>query len=325
MKILYIEHQAKQYPQTEHIISVFPRAEIVWINHYKNLFDKPIPYETKDCLIVARLTWNALLPVPETYGYWAHAYFLRTQLNCVFDCAYCYLKGAFRNDFPVYFVNYDDIKQQIVDEVVRVRASWYHDTIWIYPSNRTDLVGSEHIWSFHQQFVSFFESLENVMIESRTKSTMMKPLLNLGLVPKNTELAFSLNAQEIIDQYERATPPLEKRIGALNQMLDAWRKVWLRLMPLIPVLAYQTIYERFLQQIRDQIAVDRCSSLFFGWLLLTKQDLKQMQKKAPTLSLFPLLTTETWWLMRTGTAERKELYELIGRYFPQAKVSFDEM
>lgn len=95
------------------------------------------------------------------------------------------------------------------------------DQIWVYPSNRTDLVGSEHIGSFHQHFVPFFEQFDNVMIESRTKSTMMKPLLNLGVVPKHTEIAFSLNASEIITQFERATPSLEKRIKAVNQMLDA--------------------------------------------------------------------------------------------------------
>ena len=73
------------------------------------------------------------------------------------------------------------------------------------------------------------------MIESRTKSIMMKPLLEFKTPPKHTELAFSLNAQEIIDQFERATPPLEKRIKAVNQMLDAGRNVGLRLMPLLPI------------------------------------------------------------------------------------------
>lgn len=325
MKTLYIEQQAKQYPQTEHIISKFPYAQIVWIKHYKNLFDKNISYETQDCLIVARLTGKALLPVPESYGYGAHAYFLRTQLNCVFNCAYCYLKGAFRNDFPVYFVNYDEIKIQITEEINRVRETGYHDTIWMYPSNRTDLVWSEHVGSFHQQFVPFFETLDKVMIESRTKSTMIKPLLNLWIVPQHTEIAFSLNAQEIIDQFERATPSLEKRITACNQLLDAWRKVGLRLMPLIPVENYKKIYEHFLWQICDQIAVDRCSSLFFGWFLLTANDLKQMQKKSPESTLRPLLQQWTGSLLRTGEQERSELYTLILKYFPEAKVSMDEM
>lgn len=323
--ILYIETQAKHYPQTDHIIRIFPRAEIVRIKHYKNLFDKNITHTTEDCLIVARLTGKALLPVPESYGYGAHSYFLRTQLNCVFDCAYCYLKGAFRNDFPVYFVNYDEIQEQITTEIDRVRATGYKDQIWIYPSNWTDLVGSEHIGSFHQQFVSFFETLENVMIESRTKSIMMKPLLDLGIVPKHTELAFSLNAHEIIQQFERATPPLEKRIKAVNQMLDAGWKVGLRLMPLIPVSDYLPIYERFFQQLREQINIDRCSSLFFGWFLLTTNDQKLMQKKDPDSALRPLLKQHDGTLMRTWENQRRELYALIMHYFPDAKVSMDEM
>lgn len=323
--ILYIETQAAHYPQTDHIISKFPRAEIVRIKHYKNLFDKNISYETKDCLIVARLTGKALLPVPETYGYWEHAYFLRTQLNCVFDCQYCYLKGAFRNDFPVYFVNYYEIKEQITHEIDRVRTTGYTGQIRIYPSNRTDLVGSEHIGSFHQQFVPFIETLDNVMIESRTKSIVMKPLLNLGMVPQNTELAFSLNAQEIIYQFERATAPLDKRIKAVNQMLDAWWKVGLRLMPLLPVHGYLDIYERFFKQLQNEIPIDRCLSLFFWWFLLTTGDFKQMQKKHHDSALRPLLSTQDWVLVRTGEQQRRELYALIMNYFPSAQVSMDAM
>jgi len=163
------------------------------------------------------------------------------------------------------------------------------------------------------------------MIESRTKSIMMKPLIELWVVPKNTELAFSLNAQEIITQFERATPPLEKRIKALNQMLDAWWKVGLRLMPMIPVSGYLAIYERFFQQLKNHIAIDRCSSLFFGWFLLTTNDQKLMQKKAPGSLLRPLLKQQDGTLLRTGEQERNELYQLIRQYFPTAQVSMDEM
>jgi hypothetical protein len=41
MKI-YIEHQVKNYPQTQKIIEKFPNAEIIWIKNYKNIFDKNI-------------------------------------------------------------------------------------------------------------------------------------------------------------------------------------------------------------------------------------------------------------------------------------------
>ena len=119
---LYIESQIKDFPLTQQILSNFPHAETIYIQHYKNLFDKHIPYTHKKSLILARLTAPALLPVPPSYGYPGTNYFLRTALNCVFDCAYCYLKGAFRNDTPVIFVNYDEIQQQVRNKIATQRS-----------------------------------------------------------------------------------------------------------------------------------------------------------------------------------------------------------
>jgi hypothetical protein len=39
---IYIEHQAKNYPQTKKILEKFKNADIVWIKNYKNIFDKNI-------------------------------------------------------------------------------------------------------------------------------------------------------------------------------------------------------------------------------------------------------------------------------------------
>jgi len=39
-------------------------------------------------------------------------------------------------------------------------------------------------------------------------------------VPKNTEFAFSLNPQELIDKYEKGTSNLEDRIKAINTLLE---------------------------------------------------------------------------------------------------------
>jgi len=38
--IIYIEKQAKDYSQTKQIIEKFKNSNIVWIDNYKNLFDK---------------------------------------------------------------------------------------------------------------------------------------------------------------------------------------------------------------------------------------------------------------------------------------------
>jgi len=61
----------------------------------------------------------------------------------------------------------------------------------------------EALSDFHQSFIPFFEQFENVLMETRTKSGNIQSLLDLEFVPQNTEIAFSLNPQVIIDEYER--------------------------------------------------------------------------------------------------------------------------
>jgi hypothetical protein len=151
------------------------------------------------------------------------------------------LKGAFKNDIPVYFVNYDDIKKEIVEKIEKIPLSpalspqgrkgeegdfelklkqnlAYKDKIWFYSSDYSDILGMDNISGFLEEFVPFFENPtlnsplpqgrgargEGIaMMEIRTKSANIKSILDLGFVPKNTEFAFSLNPQELIDKYEK--------------------------------------------------------------------------------------------------------------------------
>jgi spore photoproduct lyase len=91
--IIYIENQVRDYPQTKKILDKFPNADIVWIKHYKNIFDKKIPKSMEKSFVLAKSTGDVVLRAPDGYGHNnKQAYFFKTSLNCVFDCAYCYLK-----------------------------------------------------------------------------------------------------------------------------------------------------------------------------------------------------------------------------------------
>jgi len=91
--LIYLEQDIKNHPVAKEILSKFSDANVVEIQHYKNVFDKTIAYPTEKCLILAKSDRLKLFPVPANYGYSdCKAFFFVTQLNCVFDCAYCYLK-----------------------------------------------------------------------------------------------------------------------------------------------------------------------------------------------------------------------------------------
>jgi len=77
----------------------------------------------------------------------------------------------------------------------------------------------ENLTEFHKTFIPFFEKFEKVKMESRTKSSNINPLLDLEIVPKNTEIAFSLNPEEIISKYEKGTSNLKSRIESINSLI----------------------------------------------------------------------------------------------------------
>lgn len=120
--IIYVERKAKQYTLTQEILGRFSHSQIIEINHYKDLFDKTIgDFCLEPCIILAKQEHIAILESPDNYGFPGKSFFFKPSINCLFDCSYCYLKGAFKNRFPVVFVNYEDMQHSIRETIFKIR------------------------------------------------------------------------------------------------------------------------------------------------------------------------------------------------------------
>jgi spore photoproduct lyase len=63
--IIYIEKQAKNYPQTIKILEKFKNSSIIYIDNYKNIFDKDFTnLDSKKSLIIAKLNSPAVSEAP---------------------------------------------------------------------------------------------------------------------------------------------------------------------------------------------------------------------------------------------------------------------
>ena len=360
--IIYIENRAKDYPQTKKILEKFSNAQVLYIDNYKNIFDKNIPgnVSQKPNFIIAKLTSPAITKAPDWYGHNnKQAFFLKTSLNCIFDCSYCFLKWAFKNDIPIYFINYDDIRKEIVEKIKEIGQTHrsaptennvggnlsvhpedetnndfelklsqdfdYKNKVWFYSSDYSDILWMDNISGFLCEFVEFFENplslalsprgrkgVEDIaMLEIRTKSANIKPILDLWFIPKNTEFAFSLNPQELIDKYEFGTSSLEDRIKSINILLEKDYKVGLRFLPLLPVKNYEEIYTKFVWEIKQKIDYWKISSTFVSWLLYTKSDYNTILKKYPKLDVLYRLKEDDWIFMREEKQVRDFFYSLF--------------
>lgn len=309
--IIYLEKQAKKYDLTNLILDFYKDCQIIEVDNYKNIFDKNINFTTEKCLIIAKLSWNWITEVPPNYSKYKKAFFFKSSLNCVFDCSYCYLKWAFKNNFQTIFVNYDDIKESIEAKIIEIRNSWYQDKIMFYASDYSDNIATENITQFHKYFIPFFEQFDNVLMETRTKSVNIKGLLDLWFVPKNTEIAFSLNPSEIIDKYEKWAPSLNQRILAINELLRKNYKVWIRFLPLLNINNYLQIYADFLDYIIQEIDLSQVNSIEIWSLLYTKEDYNKILKKESHADFLYRLSEEDGDFIRNSREFRKSIYELF--------------
>lgn len=278
----------------------------------------------------------------------------------------------------VYFVNYDDIKEQIIEKIQKTphpnpllwsrgnnknvlplspkgETEWgltmeesnyelkiksdYNNAIWFYSSDYSDILWMDYLSGFIQEFVPFFEKINSPlpqgrggevgsMMEIRTKSANIRPILDLWFIPKNTEFAFSLNPQELIEKYEKGTSSLEDRIEAINILLRKGYKVWLRFLPLLPVNNYKEIYTEFVEEIAKKIDMSKISSSFASGLLYTKKDYNVMLKKYPKLDVLYKLKEEknnTDWFIREEREVRDFFYSLFTKLDTTCFICLDEV
>ena len=320
--LLYIEEKVINHPRTKSIQNIFPKAEIVPINNYKSIFQQKINWPTSQTRIIAQLEGNAVVEAPTWYGHSDHGFFFKTTLNCIFDCQYCYLKWAFKNHFPVHFVNYQDIQDQIATKIDKRQKDNPKKTMRWYASDRSDTQWFDAFLWWNKTFFPFFDNFTNIMVESRTKAYDISSLLTIES-PTNFEIAYSLNPQILINKYEKWTAPLATRITNINKLLNHWYKVWIRCMPVLPVPNYQEIYEQFLQYLTTNIDVQKIYSFFVGWLMYTDEDYKKIKQKEPWLDILYRLEKSPDWFRRESKSIRNSIYNLFKKYIPNCQICMD--
>lgn len=322
--IIYLEKQAKKYELTSRILEKFSTCQVIELNNYKNIFDKTIwDFPTEKCLILAT-TGDNITKAPENYWPTDHSYFFKTSINCIFNCKYCYLKWAFKNDFLTIFVNYNEIKSSIERKILDIRNSWYDGLIYFYASDYSDIQWLDHISEFNKNFIDFFEQFENVLVESRTKSANIWSLLELENIPKNFEIAFSLNPQEIIEKYEIWASNLYSRIEAINKLINKWFKVSLRFLPLLPISDYKKIYSDFLENIKEKIDLSKIYSIQVWSLLYTLDDHKNILKKQKNVDILYKLEESDDKFVRLNKQIRNDLYGLFKEKLWDFNICLDE-
>ena len=283
---IYIEQDLLGHSRVEKLLLRYPGVPVVAIERYGEVFNRKAQnfrlQKQKPALIVASKYNKCVLPAPESYGLGGkHNYYFSHLLNCIYDCRYCFLQGMYRSAHYVWFVNYEDFADAIVDKINKHK----NEPSYFYSGYDCDSLALEPLTEFVDYFLPLFADYPTALLELRTKSTQIRKLLDRTPL-ENCVIAFSFTPDNISRALEHKVPENRKRIESIKKLQQKGLKVGLRFDPLIYDDEYFSSYQQLFNNIFSEVDANSLHSVSLGVFRLPEAFYRNMQKLYPDEKLF---------------------------------------
>lgn len=280
MQCMYIEKNITSHPRVERIIKKTNPKHIIYCDNYKEVFNPKAQnfriQKQAPALILAEKKGSRVLPSPPGFGIGGeNNYYFSHMLNCLYDCRYCFLQGMYPSANYVVFVNYEDFMEDI-----KSLASSKSSTCYFFSGYDCDSLAYEPVTAFVKEFLPFFKSLKNAIVELRTKSTNINELLRQPAY-SHCVVAFSFTPEEIANEIENKVPSVDKRIQAMSEIAAQGWPVGLRFDPLIYHPEFKNLYERLVNKIFSILKNKSLHSVSLGPLRFPEKMYQKILKLYP--------------------------------------------
>lgn len=281
---IYIEKKVWSHPGTQRILRHFPKAQIIEINHYKDVFNR----RGQDCgqqkraksLILAAKEGQLFYkgaPVCQDFGN-TNFYYCSTMMNCIFDCSYCYLKGMYPSGHMVIFVNLEDYFAEL-ERMLR------ETSVYLCLSYDADLLAVESVTGYVRQWAAFASQQENLKLEVRTKSARAGMWRELPCL-SNVIYAFTISPQPMIEACELGTPSAAARLACALEGLEKGFPVRLCFDPMICLPSWKEDYGVLLRQLDEafsdrQLSMNQLTDVSVGCFRISSDYMKQLRRVEP--------------------------------------------
>ncbi|MGD0518907.1 MAG: radical SAM protein [Thermoguttaceae bacterium] len=173
---------------------------------------------------------------------------------CPYGCHYCYLAGTpgvWFSPTVKIFLNLEEI----LAEVNRTANQLAMPTAF-YLGKLQDGLALEPLSGYARTMVPFFARHPHARMVILTKSADIDNLLDLDHAGR-TILSWTVNAPEIVRDYERNSPDVMDRIEAMRRCAQIGYPVRAVVMPIIPIADWQEVYGRFMASLIASVPLSR--------------------------------------------------------------------
>jgi spore photoproduct lyase len=323
---LYVEEGAMEDPVTKRLLAAFPRAQVVPIAHYKDVFNRRrqnilLQHRCQNLIVAGRREKSVFpgAPVCQSFGN-EHFYYCSSVMNCLYDCSYCYLKGMYPSGNLVVFADLD----RIFAEVETLLAKF---PVYLCVSYDTDLLPLEGLLGYVSRWCAFTKDHPGLSIEIRTKCGRQDLFASL---PKSERVifAFTLSPKEVISSYEQGAGSLAERLLAARAAKDAGFPIRLCFDPVLALPGWERAYGELVEETAKTIDLAGVRDFSVGTFRISDQYLAALRRCEPGCALvqYPFVTDHGTCSYLPALAGRMEEFlagELRSRD-PEAKIFFWE-
>lgn len=266
-KTILLWQKVADDPEAQRILELFPSTKVQLIKHQRK---PPSPYMSP---AQALLAGKRTLMIGQTSSFVGHfdgrlgsnvrccPYYKLVPLSngCPYYCIYCYLAFVYRQYSPFIKINinYDTMFRQIRKTIANSRGK-----VSFNMGEMLDSLALDHITNLTTKLIPIFSGFSNVFLMLLTKSVNIDNLLDVES-NSHTVVSWSLNARQIISQYELGTADFDERIKAAKQCQDHGYRIRIRIDPGIIYTDWQNGYADL---IRETLTIIRPENITLGML-----------------------------------------------------------
>lgn len=273
---LYIEEKVINHPYTRRILQRLGDVPLTVVEDYRKIgLEKDFRVraeEDKNCLALAEKKGEVIKNVGRMEE---DQFYLFHEIDCRYDCEYCYLQYYFNTKVPVVFVNRDEVLGRMENILQKSESPYFH------VGEVCDSLAFDNITGFSGDVCELFSRYPNGTVEFRTKSTNVERLVTFQNPPSNVVPSWTFSPEYICETLEHRTPKLNERIAAAKSCQDAGYTVGVRLDPLFRYENWENDYRQMVITLLETLDPKKIDYITLGSIKLHKNLLDAVRKRFP--------------------------------------------
>ncbi len=242
-----IEAAAEKTPLARRVRRFFPEDRITVVADLRS-----VPRNPRN-LIVALEKGAFLRRCPGTPGMvCCNLFVLNLGVGCPYDCSFCFLHNYQNQPGIRVYANFVDS----MAEVERAAAECKSHPLRVTTGEFADSLALEELTGVAAELIPLFGRQQHALLELKTKSDMIDPLL--GLEHRNrVVLSWSLSPAIVARKEERGAPPVEARLEAAQKAAGAGYLLAFHFDPVFLIDGWEEHYVGLVEEIFDRVPADR--------------------------------------------------------------------